>query len=795
LCNLHVSAPHLARLSKWLLFIIIIIGISPLNLLAQKSSFTISGTVHNATNGEVLIGANVYVKAHNIGTSTDAYGFYSLALPPTISQDTVSVIYSYIGFQPITHQFILSKDTSVNIELLEYSSIETTQVSANSNQERINSTKIGTEKVTAKEAKEIVALLGESDMIRVLQLKPGIQSGAEGSSGLYVRGGGVDQNHFILDEATIYNPNHFLGLFSVFNTDITNNIELYKAGFPPRFGGKLSSIIDVHLREGNRKRIEINGGLGVLSSRLSLEGPIVKNKGSFIIAGRRTYVDAFMHLINNSNTDNPNWTNLPLYNFYDLNAKLSYDLTDKDKLFLSGYFGRDKFNINNQLFSFDLGWGNTAATLRWNRIVTPKMTVNTSFTFSDYVYKGTTAIGNVDITLSSGIRDLNLKTDWLWVPSHRHSIRFGITGTYHKFSVGQFSAQNGNDVNLQTGSIFNAAEGAFYVSDDWEINHKIKLLAGIRVSGFYNQKKGYGAIEPRFVFKYSIIPKLAFKGSYTRMTQYLHLVATSSSTLPTDIWYPSTSVVPPQYSDLVAVSFSYALGKDFFIKIEGFYKWLHQQVDFREGARLFTNDHLDQEFVFGKGRSYGTEFYIEKRNGNLRGWIGYTLSWTRRQFDLINNGEPFYPRQDRRHDITAVITWDIPWTSPKFPLTLTASWIYGTGTAISVPTKRYVQTGITYTNPFSFVPIYKKRGGFRLPDYHRLDLGVIWKLFPQSKKRFESDLTISVYNVYDRRNPFFMYIKAVSPGGNNTTQIPEKFEARLVSLLPILPSITWNFKW
>lgn len=776
----------------WKYYLSLLVSLIGSNLLAQNH--TISGVVKDASSGETLIGANVYVGDGSTGTITNEYGFYSLTLP----QDTVLITFSYIGFEPTIFKFYLDKDTTLGVELSDGKTITEVVVSANSNREKLNSTQMGVEEVSVKEAKEIAAIFGEVDIIKVLQLKPGVQSGTEGSSGVYVRGGGADQNFFVLDEAPIYNPSHLFGFFSTFNADAVKNVKLYKAGFPAQYGGKLSSVIDVRMREGNRKKIQLSGGIGLISSRLTVEGPLVKDKGAFIVSGRRTYVDIITSIINEAEKDNPNWRQIPDYSFYDINVKLNYDISDKDRIFLSGYFGRDVFLFKSNTINFNFNWGNIAGTLRWNRTISPKLFVNTSLTFSDYFYDINNRFDDFELSLGSGIRDVNLKSEFTWLPSSKHEVRFGATAIYHHFSVGRFDAGNGDGISLEAGSIFNAGEFGAYISDDWTISKKVKLLTGIRFSGFLNQGTFYQNAEPRFALKYSVHPDVAIKASYARMNQYIHLVATSGATLPTDVWYPSSTRVKPQGSDLVSVGASWALGKNYFISVEGYYKWLHNQIDFRDGAQLFVNDNLEDEFIFGKGNSYGAEFYIEKKNGDIRGWIGYTLSWTWRQFEAINNGQPYHPPNDRRHDISAVVMWDLPWWREKFPLTVSASWVYGTGSAISLPTGRYIQSDITGTNAFQFIPIYTERGGFRMPAYHRLDLGIVWKLFPNSTKRLKSDLTFSVYNVYNRRNPFFMYIDAIYADGvreRDANAPPQRFQAKIVSLFPILPSITWNFKW
>jgi hypothetical protein len=780
-------------ISKTVLFLLLF---SANNLLGQANNYTISGVVKDSESGEILIGASVYVDEGTFGVLTNEYGFYSLSIPK--QEETFLLTISYMGYEAFTDSILLQKDLIQNVELLEMVQMKEVVVTAGSNIERVNKTQMGTDEITIKEGKKIVALFGEVDLIKLLELKPGVQSGVEGASGIYVRGGGADQNLFLLDEATIYNPSHLLGLFSTFNADIVKNVTLYKAGFPAQFGSKLSSVIDIRTREGNRKKFHVLGGIGITAARLTVEGPLKKNKGAFIVSGRSSYVNLLTSLLNEMNKNNSNWLDIPTYFFYDFNVKLNYDISPKDRIFFSGYFGRDAFTFKGDQIDFNLDWGNIAGTLRWNRIVSSKLFVNTSLTFSDYIYNIKSRLGNVDVSIGSGVRDVSLKTDFTWLPLPGHEVRFGGNAIYHKFSVGQFNAKSPSGLDLKAGALFNAGEFALYGSDDWKINKQFSLLVGVRLSGFYNNETFYPSVEPRLAINYKVHKRVALKASYARMNQYLHLVSTSGATLPTSTWYPSSRRVKPQASDLIAASVSVALGKDFFINIEGYYKWLHNQIDFKDGAKLFVNSNLEDEFLFGRGYSYGGEIYLEKKNGNLRGWIGYTLSWTWRKFDQINGGDPYHPQQDRRHDISAVVTWDIPWTKPKFPLTLSASWVYGTGTAVSLPTKRYIQMDITATNLFQFIPIYEKRGGFQMPAYHRLDIGLVWELFPLQKNRFQSDLTFSIYNVYDRRNAFFLYIDAVYEDGTrgaNSAQIPEKFQAKVVSLFPIIPSVTWNFKW
>ncbi len=755
-------------------------------ILAQKIS--LSGTVKDGETGEVLFGVNVYETGSKLGATTNDYGFYSLTLPRR--EDSLTLVFSYAGYAPATLRILPAKDTTISLELGTGVDMEEVVVTEGSPREKLNSTQMGSVEVTAEEAKEVPVIFGEVDILKVLQLKPGVQSGGEGNSGLYVRGGGSDQNLFILDEAPVYNPSHLFGFFSTFNADAVRNVTLYKSGFPAEYGGKLSAIVDVTMREGNRKKFVVAGGLGLISSRLTVEGPLKKDKGAFIVSGRRTYVDAITGIINEINKDKEDWTPLPGYNFFDLNAKFNYDLGEKDQIFISGYWGKDFFRFDDDIVQFGFDWGNITATARWNHVFSPRLFVNTAFTFSDYVYSVGTKFDQFGFDLGSGIRDANLKADFSYFPNTKHNIKFGANAIYHRFSVNRFDAgSEDGSLDFQLGNIYHAGEYAAYFADDWTVSEALKINYGLRASGFNNEGKFYGGIEPRVAIKYSLTNDLSLKANYARMYQYIHLVSSSGASLPTDVWYPSTQIVRPQVSDLASVGLAYALGNDYFISFEGYYKWLHNQIDFRDGASLLINDNLDREFVFGKGASYGAEFYIEKKVGQFRGWVGYTLSWSWREFADINEGRRFRPRYDRRHDASIVAMYDMK----KAPLTFSLAWVYGTGSAVSLPVARYFHTDITYENPFAFVPVFTDRNAFRMPNYHRLDFGMIWRLFEKKDWRFKSDITFSVYNVYSRLNTFFLFIEPVY--ANDEAQIPTRFQATSVALFPIIPTITWNFKW
>lgn len=755
----------------------------PILLLSQNDVATLSGYIKDAGSSETLIGATVYLSEFKKGTAANEYGFYSIEVP----LGTVQVEYSFIGYQLLQKTIEVKGDMQLDIELASGQSLEEVVVVADSYKEVVNSTQMSVEKLSMQEAKLLPALFGEVDIIKTLQLKPGVQSGGEGTSGLNIRGGSSDQNLFVLDEATVYNPNHLFGFFSTFNSDAVKDVQLFKGGFPAQYGGRLSSIIDVKLNEGNRKKFSGAGGIGLIASRLTLEGPLKKEKGSFIVSGRRTYADIITRQVNKLNEDKEDYNPIPDYYFYDLNVKANYDISDKDRIFISGYYGRDVFGFQGNTVDFNFNWGNTTATARWNHIYNSRLFSNATLTFSDYAYEIKNRFGNLaTFSLTSGIRDYTAKLDYFYSPNNKHNIKFGLNATYHTFIVGRLrSADDAGTFDYQAGQNFDAFAGALYFNDDYEVSDNLKLNFGLRWSSFYNDKF-YQGIEPRFAARYRINDALSVKASYANMVQYIHLVANSSASLPTDLWYPSTGGVQPQRSNQVAGGISWNIGDMFLLTNEAYYKWSKDQIDFKEGAQLFVNDKLEEEFVFGKGYSYGNEIYLEKKKGNFTGWIGYTLAWSWRQFPDILDGKRFHPYYDRRHDLSVVLLWKI-----NKRHSLTGTWIYSTGNLTTLPIGRFFLQGIGGTNndgQADLIPVYTDRNSFRLASYHRADLSYVWKFF---HKWGESDLTFSVYNAYDRRNPFFVYIETLEDEQENFTGVA----AKQVSLFPVLPSVTWNFKF
>jgi len=623
-----------------------------------QDKYTLSGVLTDGESGETLIGATIYVAEIKAGTTTNEYGFYSISLP---ANQPLQVEYSYIGFQNSIKEVSLTGDQTIDLGLGTGISLEEVVVKANSFQEQLRSTEMSVENITTKEVKPFPAILGETDILKVIQLKPGIPSGSEGTTGLFVRGGGQDQNLIILDEAIVYNPNHLFGFFSTFNTDAVKDLKLYKGGFPPQYGGRLSSVIDVRLKEGNNKKFSGSGGLGVIASRLTLEGPIEEDRSSFIVSGRRTYFDLITRQINNASADNDNTNPIPDYFFYDLNAKVNFKLGEKDHLYLSGYFGRDQFLFDNETFNFGFFWGNGIGTARWNHQFNPKLFSNTTLTFSDYRYQISNEIVGFSFNLDSKVRDFTLKTDFYQNLNSKNTLRYGVSATYHEFTVGRLQAgSDDGEISFEAGQELDGVEYGIYLSDDYDVTPQLTLNGGLRISGFSNDDTFYFGLEPRLASNYKVTDKFSLKASYARMKQYVHLASNSGISLPTDIWYPSTKLVKPQTSDQVAAGGSILfnfMGTELFLTNEYFYKWLDNQIDFIDGAELFVNDDLEQEFVFGDGFSFGGELSIEKRKGDLTGWIGYTLSRTRRgnffgpKGDVMDGGY-FSPRFDRRHDIS-----------------------------------------------------------------------------------------------------------------------------------------------
>ncbi|MGI8892772.1 MAG: TonB-dependent receptor [Bacteroidia bacterium] len=767
-----------------------------------QERFTISGYVKDAATGEALIGANVYLQESLKGTTTNQYGFYSM----TTDGGNYTIVFRYIGYNDKKVPVVLNKNIKLNAEI-ESAAIEVREVTITGEQSNRNveSTEMGTVQLEMEKVKSLPAFLGEVDILKIIQYLPGVQSAGEGSSGFYVRGGGPDQNLILLDEAVVYNASHLFGFFSVFNADAIKNVNLIKGGMPAQYGGRLASVLDISMDEGNYKEYHVEGGIGVIASRLTVQGPIKKDTSSFIISGRRTYIDVLMKPLI-SESSNIYGTG---YYFYDLNTKINYILSEKDRLFLSGYFGRDVFTYRNKDsgFNVNIPWGNATGSLRWNHLFSDKMFMNASAIFSDYKFEFGAEQTEFEFRLFSGIRDWNLKTDFSFLPDIRHHVKFGGNYISHTFTPSHASARSG-EVVFDFGKIVRlyAHEGAVYLQDNWDITEKLAVNAGIRYSFFVHtgpfdryikdlQGKNiidtihydalepvetYHGPEPRFSMKYTLTKNSSVKGSFTQNYQYIHLASISAVSLPTDLWVPSTDRVQPQLGRQYSIGYFRNMMNDTYeTSVEVYYKKMHNQVEYKEGAQPEdnVNDNADNNFTFGSGESYGIEFFLNKRRGKFTGWTGYTLSWTKRKFPEINRGEEFYAKFDRRHDISTVLTYEMDkkWT-------FAAIFVYGTGNSVTLPINWYLLNG-------NIVYDYGPRNWYRMKPYHRLDLSAT--LQGKKTKRFESSWNFSIYNVYSRLNPYFIYFD--TEGSIESGSF--KNVAKQVSLFPILPSVTWNFKW
>lgn len=755
--------------------------------------YTLSGYVRDANTGETLISANVINAENPIeGTTTNTYGFYSMTVP----EGRYKIAYSYLGFQDQFFELDLNKDLVLNVDMDEGVTMDEVVISIKKEAKRKNveSTQMGTIDLPVANIKKLPAIFGEVDILKTIQLLPGVLSSGEGNAGFYVRGGGPDQNLVLLDEAVVYNSGHMLGFFSVFNADAIKNTTLIKGGMPANYGGRLSSVLDIQMKEGNNKKYAVEGGVGLISSRLTIQGPLVNEKSSFIISGRRTYIlDLAQPALKGSDFEGTN------YYFYDLNTKWNYRFSNKDRLYFSGYFGRDVFKFRQpgrDLF-FDLPYGNKTGTLRWNHLFNDKLFFNLSAIYNDYNFQFDGGQEDFIFKVFSGVRDYNLKLDFEYYPNTVHNLNYGVNYTYHKLTPNTASATNG-EVDFSTEFLPKYAnEIGIYLLDDMKLSSKWSINTGLRYSIFsqvgpYTSKltgKEYGTfesaitytgIEPRVSFKYASSKDLSFKGGVTLANQYLHLVSNSSSTLPTDIWVPSTEIVKPQIGIQYAVgAFKNWDNDKYETSIEVYYKDLKNQIDY---ADTYVNDistEVEDEFVFGKGRAYGAEFFLKKSTGRLNGWIGYTLSRTERSFPEIEEGRWYPAVYDKTHDLSIVANYAL---SKKWDMG--ATFIYGSG-------KYFTPIQGFYFIEQQLNTFYGPRNSERLEAYHRFDISFTYTPKPNSKKAFKGSWTFSVYNGYNRKNPFFINYETETDFESGSTTI----KGEKITIFPIIPSITYNFKW
>ena len=645
-------------------------------IVRAQERITISGFVKEKGSQELLPGVNVYLPDTPYGAVTNTYGFYSLTIP---ASDSAQIIYSFVGYESVVRKVRLIQNTTIDIVLETINQLEEVVVSSRREEDYVShSAQMSQIEIPISQIKKIPAFFGEKDVLKVLQLMPGVQKGTEGQTGLYVRGGGPDQNLIILDDAVVYNANHLFGFFSIFNSDALKSVELTKGGFPARYGGRLSSVLEMNMKEGNKEALHGEGGIGVISSRLTLEGPLSKGKSSFLISGRRTYIDLLAKPFIARNQRGDADQVKPGYYFYDLNAKINYDLGSKDKLYLSGYFGRDKFYANetdlNNESRAGLDWGNRTATLRWNHLLNQKLFVNTSFIYSNFNFgvsnynRGFNTDGSTreeyNLRYTSRIRDWGIKTDLDFYPSTKHTIKFGAQATFHRFIPSTLAIQGSLiDASLDRSvTPVNTLEAGIYMEDTWQATDALKMNAGLRISSFQTKSKNYIRPEPRFSGALRLVKDFSLKASYAQMNQYVHLLSNTGLGLPTDLWVPTTDRVAPQQSRQVALGLAKDLEKpSLTLTLEGYYKKMNHILNYKEGASFLSisgenaNElSWEDNVTAGKGWSYGAEFLIHKKTGRFSGWIGYTLSRTKWQFSELNFGKTFYPRYDRRHDLSVV---------------------------------------------------------------------------------------------------------------------------------------------
>lgn len=766
-----------------------------------QGKYTLSGYIKDSLSGETLIGATLTVAGKAKGISSNQYGFYSI----TLDQGEYSFIVSYIGYIPKLIKIDLQNNQLYNFDLLPRATLQQKVIiSSKKRDANVKNAQMGKLSLSIEQIKAVPAFMGEVDLLKTIQLLPGVRNAGEGSAGIYVRGGGPDQNLILLDDAPVYNTGHLFGFFSIFNSDAIKNTSLIKGGMPAQYGGRLSSVLDISMKEGNNQKFQVEGGIGLIASRLSVQGPIKKNKASFIISARRTYIDALTKPFIKKTSQFYGSG----YYFYDLNTKINYRFSEKDRLYGSGYFGRDVFDFVNgrQSLKVNIPWGNATGTLRWNHVFNQRLFGNTTAVYNDYNFTFKAAQNNFEVKLASGIRDISLKQDFDLYPYSGHKVKFGGIYTYHRFTPSVVSGKQDSIVfNPDNAQTKFAHEAALYFQDDWEISDKVKINAGIRYSTFQQigaykifttdangnkldstvYKRGqpvktYGGWEPRLTIRYALNDETSVKASVTRNLQYIHLVSNAGTTLPTDIWVPSTYKVKPQTSWLYAAGlFKNFKDNMYETSVELYYKQMLNQIEYQEGYTPNTLEDTENFFAFGKGWSYGSEFFVNKTRGRLTGWVGYTLSWTWRKFPQLNFGDRYPAKYDRRNDMSIVAIYEL---NKKWKLS--GTFVYGSGNAATLPQRFYIVGGVLTQE-------YSRINEYRLPAYHRLDLSAILSPKKNAKRKWKSEWVFSVYNTYSRQNPYFIYFDQTGNPFNGTLQI----QAKQVSLFPVIPAVTWNFKF
>lgn len=750
-------------------------------LAAVCQKHTISGYISDKKTGEKLRNASIIIINKNAGTTSNNYGFFSITLPA----DSIDIYISYAGYATYEKSILLNMDYKIDIELDVQKNLDAVIVKSSKKPSIQNKTQMSSIDLPIETIKSLPRFLGEVDIIKAIQLLPGVQAGGEGQSGIYVRGGGPDQNLILLDGVPVYNVSHLFGFFSVFNADAVKNVELVKGGFPARYGGRLSSVLDIQMKEGNKNGLHGEAGIGLIASRLTLEGPFKKGKeSSFMISGRRTYIDILAKPITKKQTGSDVG-----YYFYDLNAKANIKLSAKDHIYISGYTGDDKFYSKEKSTDFtnnsNIKWGNTTAVVRWNHEFSNKLFGNLSTHYSKYKFdvgtEETSRTNNNEffkLNYFSGIEDVNAKYDIDFLPSPNHFVKMGTGITFHSYRPGAIQSKENRIGSTPTDTLLkykflNAKETDTYIEDDIKLSNKLKTNIGVHFTSFTIATKTYTSLQPRVAARYLLTKDLSVKASYAQMNQYIHLLTNAGIGLPTDLWVPVTERIPAQSSYQIATGLAYNHQNKYEISVEGYYKKMNNIIEYSEGASyLDPTSNWEDKVVVGKGWSYGAELFLQKKTGKTTGLIGYTLSWTNRQFANINFGNKFPYRYDRRHDFKMALVHKL---SKK--IELSADFVFGTGQAITLPVARYLDdTG-------EEIQAFEKRNNYRMAPFHRLDFGIS---FNKQKKNFSRSWIVSVYNVYDRRNPFYIYL------GTDSNNKPAY---KQVSLFPILPSVTYQIKF
>lgn len=785
----------------------------------QQERYTISGYVEDADTGEKLIAANVFEPEKGKGTTANLFGFFSLTLP----KDSVYLAVSYVGYETQYFRMYLDKDVTMNFALGTGAELKEVVVTADKYERVEQKTQMSQVSVPVTQIKKLPALLGEVDILKSLQLLPGVQSGGEGTSGLYVRGGSPDQNLILLDGVPVYNVSHLFGFFSVFNADAVKNVTLTKGGYPARFGGRLSSVLEINMKEGNMKEFKGTGSIGLISSRLTLEGPIWKDHTSFIVSARRTYIDLLAKpFIAAASAQEEDVSFNGGYYFYDINAKINHKFSEKDRLYASVYAGDDKFSVkvdetyNNSFnegnyestygIESGLDWGNITSALRYNHLFGNKLFSNVTATYSRYnlttgiesserdVLNGEVIFdANYAAKYLSGIEDWGAKIDLDYLPNPSNHIRFGASATHHTFKPGalNFKIDEGDDFSLDTligSSNETSMDYTVYVEDEITIGQNFKANVGLHASAFVVDGETYTSLQPRVGLRYLLPGDVALKASYATMTQYLHLLTNEGIGLPTDLWLPSTARVAPEQSWQAAFGVAKTFNDKFEFSVEGYYKKMTNLISYKEGASFIDFGDWQDKIEQGEGESYGAEFFVQKKKGQTTGWLGYTLAWTNRQFENINSGRVYPFKYDRRHDISAVVIHDF-----TDRISASATWVYGTGNAITLPiSKSIVYVPGNYDNYPVEVERPSEKNSFRMDAYHRFDVGVD---FIKQKKRYKRKFTIGAYNAYNRKNPFFIYSVNEGTYDPETGQYNEEQKFKQLSIFTIIPSFSWGFEF